>query len=249
MLYQIELTNVCNSACPWCPHREMQRPQGFMSRAVFEALLQTVPREGIAGGQLGLHHFGEPLLHPDLPYFLRRLAEEGIGWRLSSNGRLLARPDIRRTLLESRGGELYLSMENGARVADVQALLTEKQATGSPLAVVLQTLSAFDADYERYFGLTGDFQTYTQMEHTWARAGDGWKSEDCPFLVNDWVVVLWDGTYVSCCADYEGRSALGRVGAGRARNRRWQACATCDVARAFFEPPRGLEPQRRPERR
>lgn len=249
MLYQIELTNVCNSACVWCPHREMQRPQGFMTRAVFEALLQEARRDGVAGGQLGLHHFGEPLLHPDLPYFLQRLAAAGLSWRLSSNGRLLAHPAIRRLLLQSHGGELYLSMENGARVADVQALLAEKRASGSTLPVVLQTLSSFDADYEHDCGLTGDFQTYTQVEHSWAREGDGWLSERCPFLVNDWVVALWDGTYVSCCTDYEGRSVLGRVGLGRDRNHAWSACASCDVARAFSEPPRGLEPQRRPERR
>ncbi|MGE5552916.1 MAG: radical SAM protein [Betaproteobacteria bacterium] len=239
MIYQIELTNVCNSACPWCPHRTMKRPQGYMSRETFEAILQDARKGGIVGDQLGLHHFGEPLLHPDLPYFLDRLSAEGIAWRLSTNGRLLSQPAIRRLLLSSAKGQLVISMENGAAVEDVQTLLREKQETGSDLAIVVQGLDVLGRQYR----LEGDFVAYTQRCHTWTQDGDGFLSESCPFVIEDWICALWDGTYVSCCADVEGESVLGAAGRGRVRNHRWRACATCDVVPAFFEPPRGTVTQ------
>lgn len=228
MIYQVELTNFCNSACPWCVHREMNRPKGYMTRATFETMLQDLPKEGVPSHQLGLHHFGEGLLHPDLPYFLNRLDAAGVHWRMSTNGRLLRLPSVRQMLLPHQNGQLVISMENGAETQDVQALLSEKKLTGSRLQVIVQTL--FDRSYE----LDGDYLPSAQRYISWAKRGDGRKKAQCPFITQDWAVVLWDGRYVSCCSDYDGESVLGRVGAGRERNRPWRACATCDVVELFY---------------
>ncbi|MFA5138381.1 MAG: radical SAM/SPASM domain-containing protein [Elusimicrobiota bacterium] len=80
----IEITNVCNLSCPFCP--KTARPPAFMTPALFEKILT-----GVAGKaeDLYFHVLGEPLLHPELGRFLDSSAERGFRVRLVTNGTLL----------------------------------------------------------------------------------------------------------------------------------------------------------------
>jgi len=82
----VEITNVCNLACAFCPGTD--RPKRFMSPAEFRAVA------GKLRGRtryLYLHVMGEPLLHPDLAEILSIAHETGFRVCLTTNGTLLPR--------------------------------------------------------------------------------------------------------------------------------------------------------------
>ncbi|MGB9803552.1 MAG: hypothetical protein ACPLUI_07040 [Desulfofundulus sp.] len=201
----------------------MKRPRGFMDWETFVHTVSYLKQEPPPGGVVGLHHFGESLLHPQLPAFLEYLKQNNINWRLSTNGRLLKRADIR-TMLLTYPGLLVISMENGADPEDVNTLILEKKAQGAPLQILVQTFG--DADLRRL--VSGDYEIFRVKRHSWAKSGQG-DYLKCCFLNQDWVCVLWDGTIVSCCMDMEGEARLGHVTGKRNRNYPWRACRTCEV--------------------
>ncbi len=80
----IEITNVCNAGCSFCP--KTTRQPRFMDRALFSAALA-----GLKGraNRLFFHVMGEPLLHPDLSTYLDECASFGLQVVLVTNGLLL----------------------------------------------------------------------------------------------------------------------------------------------------------------
>jgi MoaA/NifB/PqqE/SkfB family radical SAM enzyme len=81
----LEITNVCNLRCPFCP--PTKRKGEFMSHKDFELYLGKL--EGRCD-QLYLHVKGEPLLHPELGGFLQLAGRRGFAVSLTTNGTLLA---------------------------------------------------------------------------------------------------------------------------------------------------------------
>ncbi len=80
----VEITDVCNLRCSFCP--PTGRPRRFMSRAEFAHILKKL--EG-KGRLLYLHVKGEPLLHPKLGELLSIAGDLGFGVALTTNGSLL----------------------------------------------------------------------------------------------------------------------------------------------------------------
>lgn len=222
-IYQIELTNYCNSACSWCGNRNMKRTRGFMNWDTFKHTVHYLKREPPPGGVVGLHHFGESLLHPQLPNFLEYLKHNNINWRLSTNGRLLKQAEIRKMLLKYTG-LLVISVENGADLEDVNTLILEKEQRISQLQILVQTFG--DTDLHRL--VPGKYEIFRVDRHSWAKNGNGDYTRCC-FLLGDWVCVLWDGTIVSCCMDMEGEARLGHITSLRNRNYPWRSCRNCEV--------------------
>lgn len=72
----IETINACNSACVFCPYSMQTRPQGVMSDALFDRLLDQYLAMG--GGNISVSPIvGEALLDPSLPRRLRAFREAG----------------------------------------------------------------------------------------------------------------------------------------------------------------------------
>lgn len=225
-IYQIKLTNYCNSACKWCNNKIMKRERGFMSQDIFQRTISLLEEEPPANGVIGLHHFGESLLHPDIEQYIGYIESKNIKWRLSTNGRLLNDEKIR-TMLLSFQGLLVISMENGVRIEDVNKLIKEKDERNSKLQILLQTFG--NADLTSI--IPGNYEIFKVKMHSWAQNGKG-DYRRCSFLADDWACVLWDGTIVSCCFDMEGECILGHVNNPRPyriKNHPWRACKTCEV--------------------
>ena len=80
----IEITNVCNLNCDFCPkHRRASRQ---LSIDEFDLLTEKIRGRVVF---LYFHLMGEPLLHPLLPDFIRMAREKGFRTVLTSNGTLL----------------------------------------------------------------------------------------------------------------------------------------------------------------
>lgn len=81
----VEITNVCNMACAFCPGTA--REKGFMTPETFALLAGKLRRHT---DFLYLHVMGEPLLHPQLAEILRICGDLGFRVCLTTNGTLLA---------------------------------------------------------------------------------------------------------------------------------------------------------------
>lgn len=80
----IELTNVCNLQCSFCP--EVDREKQFLDVSPFEHILkQAAP----LSNQICLHLMGEPLLHPELDQVFALASKYETQINLTSNGLLL----------------------------------------------------------------------------------------------------------------------------------------------------------------
>ena len=80
----LEITNVCNLACSFCPGTKRQKR--FMSETEFAALTEKLRGKT---QYLYFHLMGEPLLHPLLGRFLAIAEEKGFRVILTTNGTLL----------------------------------------------------------------------------------------------------------------------------------------------------------------
>ena len=82
----VEITNVCNLSCAFCPGTV--RPKRFLAPEEFRAVAGKLRGHT---GYLYLHVMGEPLLHPKLGEILSIAHELGFHVCLTTNGTLLPR--------------------------------------------------------------------------------------------------------------------------------------------------------------
>lgn len=81
----IEISNVCNLSCTFCP--VTQRTKRMMSVSEFETILNKVHSYG---EQIYLHIKGEPLLHPDLSSILDICEHYQTQVNITTNGTLIS---------------------------------------------------------------------------------------------------------------------------------------------------------------
>lgn len=82
----VEITNICNRNCSFCPGtvRALKR----MTRSEFEHIVSAL--SGVTD-YLYFHVMGEPLTHPDLPYFIKHATACGYKCAITTNGTLISR--------------------------------------------------------------------------------------------------------------------------------------------------------------
>ncbi|HKL79430.1 MAG TPA: radical SAM protein [Mobilitalea sp.] len=82
--FYIEITNVCNLQCDFCP-RTRRKPE-FMDIEMFGKILDQIKEYT---NFIYLHVKGEPLLHPELNKFLDISHEKGFKVNITTNGTLI----------------------------------------------------------------------------------------------------------------------------------------------------------------
>ncbi|MGB4439193.1 MAG: radical SAM/SPASM domain-containing protein [Sedimentibacter sp.] len=80
----IEITNVCNLACSFCP--QTRRKPKFMNIETFRKILDQIKNHT---NYIYFHVKGEPLLHPEIDKFLDISYEKGFKVNISTNGTLI----------------------------------------------------------------------------------------------------------------------------------------------------------------
>lgn len=79
----IEISNVCNLKCSFCPQTYLQRESEFMQADFFESLVKQVSPKVYL---LCLHVMGEPLNHPQLPDLIKICEKEKQAVSIVTNG-------------------------------------------------------------------------------------------------------------------------------------------------------------------
>ncbi|MEG0773709.1 radical SAM protein [Clostridium sp.] len=82
--FYIEITNVCNLACSFCP--QTKRRAEFMSLETFSNILDQIKAHT---EYIYFHVKGEPLLHPEIDKFLDLSYEKGFKVNITTNGTLI----------------------------------------------------------------------------------------------------------------------------------------------------------------
>lgn len=229
----LEITNVCNLACSFCPGT--RREKRFMSEAEF-ALLAGKLRG--ATDHLYFHLMGEPLLHPELGRLLEIALELGFRVIITTNGTLLPRAE--RTLLSSPAlHKVNISLQSheangeGAPEAYIAACagFADSAADAGKLCVLRlwnrNGLDSQNGQIER--ALAARFPLpwpegrggFKLRERVWLEPGErfDWPDRSVEELgeggfcygLRDQIGVLCDGTVVPCCLDHEGDLALGNL--------------------------------------
>ena len=229
----IEISNLCNLSCRFCPGTK--RAKGKMDLARFAAILEKL--KGYTEF-LYFHLMGEPLLHPSLPQFLELAAKQGYKVILTTNG----------TLLEERQGLLLSSP--AVHKVNISLHAFEANDLSIPFETYVDSCLAYGKAAQdkkltvfRLWNSGGEDQMnsllFEKLEAVfpkpWKDGRKGTKiapmvylepgdkfdwpdlsapEEEGPYFcygLRDQIGVLWDGTVVPCCLDHEGDISLGNL--------------------------------------
>lgn len=217
----IEPTNTCNLRCSFCYVTEgMERPEGFMSLDLFKKIVDDCP--GLE--HLCMHNWGEPLLNKDIFAMFEYAHKAGVKWLvMNTNGTLLS-PKMRRRIVDSplsiirfsidgsaetfkrvRGVELENIRDNILRLRD----LKEKERPELSMGVVFTVEEDTWQDAEPYIEEWSAIVDHVRLQ---PKLIAGPRIDACPELFGkDYgkLVVLWDGTVIPCCVDYNATMKLG----------------------------------------
>ena len=81
----IELSNVCNHQCLFCPNRKITRKKGFINENFLKRILKEFYQLGFH--EVGLYANGEPFLSPNLPQYIRWAKDIGYSYvYIDTNG-------------------------------------------------------------------------------------------------------------------------------------------------------------------
>lgn len=228
----VEITNICNMHCSFC-HGHSRTP-GKMRPEDFRHILQQLQGQT---QYIYYHLMGEPLLHPQLPEFLRLAKEQGFKSVITTNGTLLGKRgqeildaglhkvSISLHSFEAGSDDAYLAYvagicrfaEDAAKVGTLISIrLWNKGFDGGRNQTALALLQKF---------LPGDWQEnsrgYRIRDKIFLEWGErfAWPDKNAPICGNqvfcyglkDQFGILCDGTVVPCCLDSEGSIPLGNV--------------------------------------
>jgi len=235
----LEITNVCNLACPFCP--PTSRAAEFMPRERFLRILDGLEGQGRL---LHFHLKGEPLLHPLLGDFLALAADRGFKVSLTTNG---TRLEAASAVLLGAGGisKLSVSLHSHSGSGDVEGywrgvsafLDRHRERPAFPVSLRLwnrdpgglppETARLWELVLERY-PLAGAWEDVAKRgtslrldDKVYLNQADrfDWPDAALPELeargychgLRNQVGILVDGTVVPCCLDSEGAMALGNI--------------------------------------
>lgn len=81
----IEVTNVCNFKCEFCPDAIMERPRGHMDLDLLARILDEIAQKQLAR-IVAFHLMGEPLLYPPIFEAIQMSLQRRLALHLTTNG-------------------------------------------------------------------------------------------------------------------------------------------------------------------
>jgi len=225
----IEPTNHCNFRCVFCWSNRSGRPKGFMTRELFRRILDENDHNIYV---VGLFFHGEPLLHPDLVYFVRELKMvDARGISLTTNGFLLT-PQMSRDLIRSGlsgidvsyqgvDKEIYEMEQKGGKYetleGNIRGLIEAKRLLHSNIRVVISVLKTKNASplildfVQKWWSEGAEVLVNPVGDEFGMLYGKPHRRSDsfvCPFPWQN-LAIMWNGDVFPCC-NFEGKP-LGNV--------------------------------------
>lgn len=227
----LEITDVCNLSCSFC--HKTKREKKFMTEEEFSYLIKKIRPYT---GYLYLHLMGEPLLHPLLPVFLKKSADEGFKVTIATNGTLIDRRseeilacplykitfslhsfeanDMKTDILTYVKNIISFCLkaaENGTIC--VMRLWNEGGENRLNDTIIGIIKDSFPEFRENRKGYTLADNIYLEFDRKFIWPDVGAEKQKVSFCMGlrDHVGVLCDGSVVPCCLDAEGAVTLGNL--------------------------------------
>lgn len=108
IIFQIEPTNHCPMNCVMCPRQYMKREKGYMDFGLFKRIIDQIK---VYDNHVQLHHFGDPLMHPQISEFIRYCKEKGVKTNMSVNPILLTKKTSEQ-IIDSGLDRIYISLDS-----------------------------------------------------------------------------------------------------------------------------------------
>ena len=219
----IEPTNTCNLRCRFCFVTEgMERREGFMDFELFKKIIDDSPELE----HLCMHNWGEPLLHKDIFKMFEYANKAGIPWIvMNTNGTLLTDKMIDK-IIDSPLNIIRFSIDGSAetfkavRGVELEKIeraiikLKEKKDIERPklsIGVVFTVESSTEKEAEEYISYWEKIVDHIRLQPELIQS---LRKESCPEpFGKDYgkLAVLWDGTVIPCCVDYNATLTLGNA--------------------------------------
>ena len=229
----LEISNVCNLRCSFCPGTE--RTPRFMTVEEFDLLTDKL-REYT--DFLYFHLMGEPLLHPKLETFLEMTHAKGFKVILTTNGTLLDRksealitsPAVHKVNISLQSFEANPGDKPDEYITQCADFALKASDKGKICVLRLWNKNGLDSMNPQIKNLLENFfpkpwnesrQSWKLKEKVWLEPGEKFDWPDIEasgendklfcYALRDQVGVLCDGTVVPCCLDRNGDMALGNL--------------------------------------
>lgn len=105
----MELTNICNFSCEFCPDSKMKRQRGFMNVEMAKSIIDEVNKTGVAK-LLVFHVMGEPTLHPSLVDIAEYANNKRVNVCITTNGSNMKK-DLLNALINANIKSIILSLQ------------------------------------------------------------------------------------------------------------------------------------------
>ncbi|NEP62019.1 MAG: radical SAM protein, partial [Symploca sp. SIO2G7] len=107
----LEVTNVCNFKCDFCPDAIMQRRRGHMELALLEKALDEIAEQNLAK-IVAFHLMGEPLIYRHIFTAIDMALERGLNLHLTTNGSTFhIKPNHCRQMIDSGIPKVTISLQ------------------------------------------------------------------------------------------------------------------------------------------
>ena len=236
----IEITNVCNLSCSFCP--KTKREYKYLSVEDFKHTLEQVKPYT---DYIYFHLMGEPLLNPNLEKFLDLAYENNLKVNITTNGTLL--PKVKNILINSKAlRQVNISLHsfeanNNVNFYEyINNVLEFCNESSCIRSLRLWNLDSYNLKgdnklnkdiidiLKNNFNYEGDLKTDLDMKKG-LKIGDKvylnsaekfqWPTMDIDIIseegfcygIRDHIGILVDGTVVPCCLDGEGNIPLGNI--------------------------------------
>ena len=228
----VEITNICNMHCSFC-HGHGRAP-GRMDKEEFSHVLQQLSGKT---EYIYYHLMGEPLLHPQLPEFLKIAAQQGFRSVITTNGTLLDKcgdaliaaglHKVSISLHSFEGHDQRAHLDYLGQVTDFAQKASE---AGIIISLRLWNKGCDQGKNDvtvaflrqRFGGIWQEnSRGFRVRERLYLEWGDRfqWPDKDAPiqaerffcYGMQDQFGILCDGSVVPCCLDSDGVSTLGTV--------------------------------------
>lgn len=233
MILQIENTNICNATCGFCPHKIMKRQKGIMENSVFEKILVDSKKYQIDG--VAITGIGEPLLDSNIVEKVKIVKKVlNIPVTIYTNGTNLKK--YLKDLLKNGLNSLMISL-NAANSEKRKAIMgidyfdeldeIIKNWNGRCDLLVctipdMGYMERFDSEEMKknygnkvYFHYVSNWGGQYNFDLKFS------PTNTCPRPF-EMIHVNWDGSFVLCCLDYEGKIQFGKSIQEMINNETWK---------------------------
>lgn len=216
----IEITNICNLNCSFCP--KTNRDKKFMTITEFETIINKI--NGYTN-HIYLHIKGEPLMHPHLDKILEIANNNKINVNITTNGRLLKEKINEINNYKIR--QINISLHSFNSLDEIKKLV---KSCDSIKDTYINFRLWNDLDKSEIFNFLEEYYKIkidrnrlrnTLTDHIFLSIDKefDWPNLELPVIalkgtckaLKDQIAILVNGDVVSCCLDNNGDNKLGNI--------------------------------------